>query len=388
MFGGLPMADQHTSKATPELPLDRYLTGTATPAQVAQVEAWLAGDPLRARFLTELRTAGEGTVPSIDLAALSARIEQRVDALPYDGDGITPLHPYGTTSSDHRPRREIAWRTAWRSWAPIALGVAAIVAIGGYGGYALRSVVTPTATVASQTYSTRARERATITLSDGTRVTLAPQTTLTVASNFGATTRRVSVDGEAYFQVVHSTGAPFTVNAGGAVARVLGTSFVVRKFASDGVTRVVVADGKVAVRALHAPESNFAQGVLTASTMAVISDSGAVTLTSGVSVDDYVAWTDGRLVFRDTPLRDVVAELTRAYGVTITATDSSLVNRQITLTAITSQRSLTDVLDALVVIVDAHYTRHGNVITIQPGVRPAHESRLSSPLSQEKRYGR
>jgi ferric-dicitrate binding protein FerR (iron transport regulator) len=383
------MADQHTFNATPELPLDRYLTGTATPAQVAQVEAWLAGDPLRARFLTELRTAGEGTVPSIDVAALSARIEQRVDALPHDGDGITPLHPHGTMSRDHRrPRHEIAWQTAWRRWAPIALGVAAIVAIGGYGGYALRSVITPTATVASQTFSTRARERATIMLSDGTRVTLAPQTTLTVASNFGASTRQVAVDGEAYFQVMHSAGAPFTVKAGGAVARVLGTSFVVRKFASDAETRVVVADGKVAVRALRAPENNVAQGVLTASTMAVISDSGAVTLTSGVSVDDYVAWTDGRLVFRATPLHDVVAELARAYGVTITATDSSLVNRQITLTAVTSRRSLTDVLDALVVIVDAHYTRRGNVITIQPGVRPAHESRWSSPLSQEKRYGR
>jgi hypothetical protein len=92
-------------------------------------------------------------------------------------------------------------------------------------------------------------------------------------------------------------------------------------------------------------------------------------------------------VFRDTPLRNAIADLTRAYGTTIVA-DSALLERHVTLAASTSHRTLAEVLDVLVTIVDAHYTKNGDVVTIRAGRRAARETRTFDPSTREKQYGR
>jgi ferric-dicitrate binding protein FerR (iron transport regulator) len=374
------MPDHRSPDSTPELPLDRYLAGEATPAQSARIEAWLAGDSVRARLLAELRQAGEGPLPPIDVQAIGARIEQRIDA-PETID----------RTSAWRQRRlasQVGLRTWSRGWVPFALGVVVAAGIGyGYMRRVGQTATSQHAAEVTQRYTTDVRQRATITLTDGSRVTLAPQTTLTLAPGFGGESRRVAVEGEAYFVVTHSTGAPFVVRVGNAVAHVLGTAFVVRKFPDDTAARVIVTQGKVGVRSTQSANAGEVQGVLTASAMAIVSDSGRVTLTSGVPVDDYIAWTEGRLVFRDTPLREAIGEIARAYGVTIVA-DSTLFERHVTLTATTSKRSLHEVLDVLATIVDAHYTQKGDVVIIRPGRRTTREMPTQPQTFLEKRYGR
>ena len=98
-------------------------------------------------------------------------------------------------------------------------------------------------------YQTGVMQRAIVRLADGSRVTLAPQTTLTVASGFGADTRTVSLRGEAYFDVASGSRAPFIVNAGHVRARVLGTAFDVRSYTDEHDVRLAVVSGRISVSA-------------------------------------------------------------------------------------------------------------------------------------------
>jgi ferric-dicitrate binding protein FerR (iron transport regulator) len=102
------------------------------------------------------------------------------------------------------------------------------------------------------------------------------------------------------------------------------------------------------------------------------------------------AWVSGRLVFRDTPLRDVIAELSRAYGTAVTLADSTLADRPVTYTAPITKRSLREVLDVVTLIANAHYTSAPRGFVVRVG-RPTQTKSLPSvPLhpTQESQYGK
>ena len=91
-----------------------------------------------------------------------------------------------------------------------------------------------------------------------------------------------------------------------------GRVFAVRAYVEDSIAEVAVADGRVEVPG----GTILAQGQL-----AHLSASRSVDVRSGVNLDDYFAWTEGRLVFRRTPLREALARLGRWYDLDIRLTD-------------------------------------------------------------------
>jgi ferric-dicitrate binding protein FerR (iron transport regulator) len=114
-----------------------------------------------------------------------------------------------------------------------------------------------------------------------------------------------------------------------------------------------------------------------------------VQVTPDIAVDDYTGWTRGQLVFRDTPARDVVTELGRAYGVEIHIADSARAVRPLSWTISLSERSLTDVLESLVDVLDAHPVRTGSIITFFPGRSASHRPMNPRSLSSSERtYGK
>jgi ferric-dicitrate binding protein FerR (iron transport regulator) len=209
-----------------------------------------------------------------------------------------------------------------RWWPATALtGLAALVVAGFFtaGWMAARRIV-PSQDVAYTTYSTQNAQIAHVTLGDGTRVTLAPNTTFGVSRDF-ATTRDVQLSGQAYFEVAAAAHAPFLVHTGTVTTRVLGTRFDVRRYTDDRATRVVVLEGKVAVAGQ--------QGVtLAAGGLGRVSDSTAIATT----VDDapsYAAWTTGGLSFRDVPATELLDVVGHWYGLEFRTTDSALVRQPI-----------------------------------------------------------
>ena len=170
--------------------------------------------------------------------------------------------------------------------------------------------------------STATGQRADIRLSDGSRVALGVASRLRLAPDFGERSRDVYLDGTAYFDVVHDTTRPFRVHTPTAVTQDVGTRFVVTAYQESGSTQVVVAEGAVTLRA---PTDSAAHAVqLGAGSLARITREGTPVMVRAVDPAQYMAWMDGRLVFHDTPLSDVVAELHRWYDEDIRLGDSTL----------------------------------------------------------------
>ncbi|HMG12529.1 MAG TPA: FecR domain-containing protein, partial [Gemmatimonadaceae bacterium] len=220
-----------------------------------------------------------------------------------------------------------------------------------------------------QTYATSVGERRQIVLKDGSKVLLGPTSRLVVPVIMpDEGWRMVILDGAAYFSVVHDPAHPFTVKVGDIVIRDVGTAFSVETDDSAG-TRIAVDSGSVTVGPAADRDRD---AVLNARDKATVDTKGAVTVERSAVSDDDLAWTQGRLVFRDAPLILVGAELYRWYGVRLRVSDSSLANLH--LTASFSGEPVDRVLNVIALSLGARIERQGNVAILHrapaSGARP------------------
>ncbi|MFI2812308.1 MULTISPECIES: FecR domain-containing protein [Microbulbifer] len=179
--------------------------------------------------------------------------------------------------------------------------------------------------VNQQVYTTVVGETRTVTLTDGTRVQLNTNSELQVS--YSREERRTTLlRGEAFFDVERQTARPFTVAAGKAKIRVLGTEFNVERNPDN--TRVSVTGGVVSVS-----ESSSASGLRPESVKLVknqkVSVSGSgLGQVSATSADEALDWTRGVLVFDRTPLEEALEELNRYLPIPAAA-DASVRERKL-----------------------------------------------------------
>jgi transmembrane sensor len=175
----------------------------------------------------------------------------------------------------------------------------------------------------------------------------------------------VTLDGIAYFSVVHDSAHPFTVRAGSISIQDIGTAFTVENDDSAG-TRVAVDSGSVAIGA--ADQNHVRGAVLNARDRASVDAEGVVSVERAAVSDDDLAWTQGRLIFRDAPLVLVGAELYRWYGVRLRVADSTLANLH--LTASFSGEPIDRVLNVIALSLGARIERQANVAALYRATGP------------------
>jgi transmembrane sensor len=199
------------------------------------------------------------------------------------------------------------------------------------------------------------------------------------------------VAGEAYFNIVPKSSRPITVTTANAVVQVLGTAFAVRQYPGELHATVAVDNGKVGVRARADSSEWNTLAVVTARMVATVTDQ-RVLVAPGASAREYTGWVSGVLVFRHATVRDVVADLGRAYGSDIRVADSALAHRTISAEVDIAQSSVTQVLDFIGLTLHAHYERDGQAYVLAPGRKDesgAVEKRRGTHFfDSERRYGR
>src|SRR6266542_5348219 len=183
--------------------------------------------------------------------------------------------------------------------------------------------------------ATRRGQRATVRFPDGTQVLLGPASSLRYAAAIRRRPRTVDLDGEAYFTVPHDPKRPFAVRTAHGIARDLGTRFVVRAYPTDSVVDVVVAEGRVSLAPARAREPGVTREaadslVLAPGDLGRVTGAGRLATEHGVQLELYLGWTEGRLVFHGTPLRDAATQFGRWYGVDVRLADTSLGDEQVT----------------------------------------------------------
>lgn len=314
--------------------LARYSAGECSAEEKRAVDAWLVHHPHDAVMLAALNDVvarQEGLPGAVSEPALTVDVEGALRRV----KSVSVERPVGEAKvlPMRRTDRETAVRSIW----PRVIGLAAAAGLVALAIEFRGPVGTPKS-LAARTYTTPVGTRDSVQLADGSRVVLAPGSRLETSAGYGKGSRDVTLDGAAYFDVRHDASAPFTVHAGGAIARDVGTSFSVRADAvadsgsSSARGRVVVAvtSGIVALRSSAAPSDTGVR--LVASDRAVVYPDGRVDVQKGGATEGDTAWRQGRLVYRGAPLDEVRADLRRWYGLELRFADSTIAQRRLTAT--------------------------------------------------------
>jgi transmembrane sensor len=265
-------------------------------AEGLEFEAWLAAAPgNRAAYRRSLAVWHEFEASAADVLA---ELEQaRGPAVP----------------------RTAARRAPTRRW---------LVGAGGFAmaaGLALALLPSTLMQPTFQTYVTGKGQHQRVTLADGSTIDLNAETRLDVRLA-GSERTVVMAEGEAIFDVAPDKRRPFTVQAPSRIVRVVGTQFDVRS--RQGELTVTVARGKVQVRPVQSAASGRAFLLTPGQRLAV--DSAGVEEVKGVDPQETFSWRAGRLVYRDQPLADVVADLNRQYVDQVEISDPELGRMPIT----------------------------------------------------------
>jgi ferric-dicitrate binding protein FerR (iron transport regulator) len=153
-----------------------------------------------------------------------------------------------------------------------------------------------------------------IVLSDSTRVWLNSETILRFPVQFAGDIRRVELSGEAYFEVAKNAEVPFVVVSDNQQIKVLGTQFNVSSYPDDQQISTTLVEGKVDVSLAGNPETHI---VLKPSEQGQFSKENNQMAKRIVDVTPFVAWKDGRFVFHDQPLQDIMKTLSKWYDVEV-----------------------------------------------------------------------
>lgn len=160
------------------------------------------------------------------------------------------------------------------------------------------------------TLETGEGESMTLTLADGTEVSLNSNSRLEYPHHFQGEERTVRLSGEAFFKVKHDGKHPFIVDAGGIITKDLGTSFNIRTFSANDC-RVTLVEGSVMV---SRKSGDTKPVVLTPGQEYSLTGETAAPKLQEVNTEETTAWVDGVIYYHDKTLEQVVNDLATIYN--------------------------------------------------------------------------
>lgn len=162
-------------------------------------------------------------------------------------------------------------------------------------------------------------------LSDGTFVRLNAESSIEFPEYFDSLQREVVLKGEAYFEVAPDSNRPFVIHCDEITVTVLGTSFNISAYKDDKKAQVAVKTGKVLVRK-SADQTEQSKLLEVGEMVSLYKDSGKMIKTS-FDQDLMFGWTEGKIVFKDADISEIVKKLERWYDVDISVKLSQKIQR-------------------------------------------------------------
>jgi Fe2+-dicitrate sensor, membrane component len=195
-----------------------------------------------------------------------------------------------------------------------------------------------------------------LVLSDGTRVWLNAGSSLQYPVAFNNKERRVTVSGEAYFEVAKRNGSPFRIKiADGREVEVLGTHFNINAYSNEPVIAATLLEGSIKVW------NGKKQKILEPGQQANwLEDS--IVVQQEVNTERVVAWKEGMFLFDGYDLHTIMRQIERWYNIKVTI-DPDFPNDVYNGT-LPRNSQLTDVLNALKFTSGVNYRINGRMLTV------------------------
>ncbi|MGF7218974.1 ferric-dicitrate binding protein FerR (iron transport regulator) [Spirosoma lacussanchae] len=325
--------------------LNRYFANQITPEEAQRVLTWFDTDEGRAYLVNRLdkqfgqpnwQTTSPLSAPAAD--PLWQRLNEARQSL------------------SAQPTPVIRPLTSWRQpmrWAAVFVG-ALLIALGSFWLYTQRQP-------AELTYQTPFGKIRTLTLSDGSVVTLNGNSRLRLTEQWRpGQAREVWLDGEGFFRVTHQQNHErFVVHLPNKLnIEVLGTQFNVLARASRA--KVVLTNGKIR---LDVGERAKEKLIMRPGDLVFADINKRIYYRKRVDPAVQSSWQADKLRFEGTTLQEVADMLRETYGVDVVITNPEL-GRQ-TLSGSVPNNSVETILNGLSTLFDLRITRKGNQILIQ-----------------------
>lgn len=146
-----------------------------------------------------------------------------------------------------------------------------------------------------------------IQLNDGTNVWLNADSEMEFPSVFGEKERKVTLKGEAFFEVAKNKSKPFRVEVEGTTVEALGTAFNINTHLQKGMIKTILTSGKIRVSDEH-QQKTISPG------FAAISGDGKIEIEKA-DLEEALAWKDGYFYFTGKNLNEILDEVSRWYDV-------------------------------------------------------------------------
>jgi transmembrane sensor len=269
---------------------------------------WMEADAGNQRAFEAIAQAWHSTPRSSGAAALPTEAEILADDYDPEESVADWMAGRKTARASRAPAGDLAARrraTRVRWWTLAAASLAALSIGGVEMARYLRGAQ-------NDEFATRTGEQIEITLADGSKVWLGPESKLRVS--FSAARRNLELArGEAYFSVRKDKSRPFVVHSEGGDITAVGTAFNVRDVDRD--VTVAVSEGIVTVAPPEQAVVSAPETVRVASGQQITFNAEAsptsLAIKASAAPGERARWRDGILVYRDEPLRSVIKDIAR-----------------------------------------------------------------------------
>jgi transmembrane sensor len=247
---------------------------------------------------------------------------------------------------------------------------AAVVA-GSHGRLAYKTGTAPASELVYNTLTTPRGGEYQLTLPDGTRVWLNAASSITYPTSFTKDQRKVTITGEAYFEVAKDPQHPFIVRLPALTkgnhedgswmdVEVLGTSFNINAYGDEVAAQTTLVEGSVKVIG-SGSQKIIAPGEQTA----VVFGVPGIQVDKHADVAQALAWKNGLFAFNNADLPTVMRQLSRWYNVDVNY-EGNIPKDQFQFNGKIGKSLTLDQVLKILTKTQVHYTIDGYQLTIRP----------------------
>ncbi len=327
----------------------RYLSGEASAEEKKQLEYWLVEKEENQLYFAEMQ-----------------QVFQAAKEVPFDlvDTSDTQADWAAIQSQLNEPKRAAIHTKSETTRFSMNLGkflaaASIILLLGlGYFLYQMTNASSTTKPTQQLTYGTKVKETKTITLPDGSKVKLNHASYLSLKKGFNGKERRIEFEGEGFFEIAHHPDKPFIIETGKVRTNVLGTVFNLKAYTNDQYLRLFVKEGTVGFGNpwVHQVDT------FSAGQAGVFDRTYAELKPAKLEAANALAWQSNTLIFNDTPIREALNSIERAYDVGFEGKAKLPAQSRITTTF--EKASLEEVLETLAKTNQLKFDQTGSLIRV------------------------
>ncbi|WP_141239908.1 FecR family protein [Aliifodinibius salipaludis] len=330
-----------------------WIEGTATDEEGERWQTWVEDDPARKKLVQKAKVLHQNIEFS---PGKHTDVESELDRL------------YHRLREEEQSSKSKIFNITRRTYySSVAAIVILLIAVMGVIGYMNPEIYSETTAEESQnkfvTNTTTDGQKKQLTLSDGSKITLNANSRIKYPAEYYGGDLDIWLEGEAFFDIVHFEGEAersLTVHVTEGSIKVLGTKFNVNTY--EDATEVVLVEGSVRVEKKNSENEITEDRILKRGEMSRIPQVGQEITVNQVRSELFTAWTEDKLIFDNTPLREVIRRVEHLYDVRFDLDDQELENTPISGSL--PNNNLEVFINALENLMEQPVMKDGNIIKV------------------------